>query len=77
MVDILCIEINKQWYTVIQTAALSFVMCVVKDEGLNILHHMIIYLNSQSRVMTCHGPSVHGDSCLLRRGYTPLPQAWF
>jgi hypothetical protein len=25
----------------------------------------------------CHGPSVHGDSCLLRRGYTPLPQAWF
>jgi hypothetical protein len=25
----------------------------------------------------CHGPSVHGDSYLLRRGYTPLPQAWF
>jgi hypothetical protein len=21
--------------------------------------------------------AVHGDSCLLRRGYTPLPQAWF
>jgi hypothetical protein len=42
MVDILCIEINKQWYTVIQTAALPFV----------ILHHMIIYLNSQGRVMT-------------------------
>lgn len=52
MVDILCIEINKQWYTVIQTAALPFVMCVIKDEGLNILHHMIIYLNSQGRVMT-------------------------
>jgi hypothetical protein len=23
------------------------------------------------------GVMVHGDSCLLRRGYTPLPQAWF
>ena len=21
--------------------------------------------------------AVHGDSCLLRRGYTPLSQAWF
>jgi hypothetical protein len=52
MVDILCIETNKQWYTVIQTTALPFVMCVIKDEGLNILHHMIIYLNSQGRVMT-------------------------
>jgi hypothetical protein len=25
----------------------------------------------------CYRPSVYGDSCLLRRGYTPLPQAWF
>lgn len=52
MVDILFIQINKQCCKVIQTAALPFVMCVIKDEGLNILHHMIIYLNSQGRVMT-------------------------
>jgi hypothetical protein len=25
-------------------------------------------------VHQCHGPSVHGDSCLLRRGYTSLPR---
>jgi hypothetical protein len=35
------------------------------------------YNNLLPWLSLCHGPSVHGDNCLLRRGYTPLPQAWF
>ena len=45
MVDILFIQINKQCCKVIQTAALPFVLCLVKDEELNGVHPRIIYLN--------------------------------